>query len=93
MVDGKPSGACSVAVRSVPSFEGDAPWKIRPASLLPSRSKLYCLLWSPRSSSYFTSGNRSALVFGIGRSLPQSTPSVSSALAYAFSCAWSRTIR
>ena len=87
IVDGTPSGACCVASSSVPSFEGDMPWKIRPASDWPPRSKEYCLLWSPWSTSSLTSGNCSALVFGMGSAAPQLTPRLSNAFANAFSWA------
>ena len=93
IVSGTPSGACSFAVRTVPSPEGETPRKIRPASDRLSRLKLYCLDCSPISTSCRTSGKASALVFGIGSVVFQLTPSDSSAFAYAFSWAWSRTIR
>ena len=32
IVIGTPTGACSLASRVVPSFDGEAPWKILPAS-------------------------------------------------------------
>ena len=81
-------------VSSPPSIDaGAAPRNTLPASDRLSALNVNCLRCNPWSSSFFTSGNRSALVFGIGRVLPQSTPSDSSALANAFSWAWSRTIR
>jgi len=44
IVEGAPFSACSVDDSSVPSPDGDVPWKILPASDLPSRSKVYYLL-------------------------------------------------
>ena len=71
---GKPSGAVSV-VSSPPSIDaGAVPRNTLPASDRLSALKVYCLRCSPWSSSFLTSGNRSAFVFGIGRVLPQLTP-------------------
>ena len=78
---GEPCGACSDASSSVPSFEGDMPWKILPASDWSPRSNEYCLLYSSRSGRRCTSGNCSAFVFGMGSEVRQLTPSVSSAFA------------
>ena len=75
------SGICSML--RLPPFvtAGAAPRKTLPASERLSALKVYCLRCSPWSSSFLTSGNRSASVLGIGSVAPQLTPSDSSAFA------------